>query len=229
MNKSENQIQPALVATIAGTSLALPAMYLLGILEPKGISSAPANSSYFLFLNALCVLVLFLFELKTMNTNNHGIKSSDQGIASAIITILMVFYMPILDRYSWQVLVLNSKLEYFYVVGLVTFAAGITIRAFAAKQLGKYFTHELQVVPNQKVISSGLYKYVRHPAYLGTLMLVVGFSWMFLSNIGLLLSAPMLFLALYRIKNEEKMLSNYFGNEYQEYMVTTKKIIPFLL
>src|SRR3970040_1679681 len=84
MNKSENQIQPALVATIAGTSLALPAMYLLGILEPKGISSAPANSSYFLFLNALCVLVLFLFELKTMNTNNHGIKSSDQGIASAI-------------------------------------------------------------------------------------------------------------------------------------------------
>jgi protein-S-isoprenylcysteine O-methyltransferase Ste14 len=115
------------------------------------------------------------------------------------------------------------------VVGLVTFAAGITIRAFAAKQLGKYFTHELQVVPNQKVISSGLYKYVRHPAYLGTLMLVVGFSWMFLSNIGLLLSAPMLFLALYRIKNEEKMLSNYFGNEYQEYMVTTKKIIPFLL
>jgi protein-S-isoprenylcysteine O-methyltransferase Ste14 len=222
-------MQIKLVATVIAATLTLPLMYYLEIFVAKDNPHIPADIDFLLYINIVCLIVLFVFEIKTMSTSQTKSKSSDRGFLSALITIAAVIYMPVLDRYSWQVFSTGSNYKFYYAAGLTLFGLGVIIRKSAATRLGEYFTHELRVTPGQKVIDKGLYRFIRHPAYLGTLLLVLGISWMFLSNIGLLLMFPMMILALYRIKNEEKMLKAHLGLEYQEYILKTKKLIPFIL
>ncbi|MFQ5712267.1 MAG: methyltransferase family protein [Candidatus Geothermarchaeales archaeon] len=69
---------------------------------------------------------------------------------------------------------------------------------------------------------------MRHPAYLGSLLLSPGIPLIFSSFYGFLLILWIIPCFLYRIRIEESMLLEKFGDEYREYMKETKKIIPFI-
>jgi protein-S-isoprenylcysteine O-methyltransferase Ste14 len=98
----------------------------------------------------------------------------------------------------------------------------------ARKTLGRYFSHGLRTLQKPELIKHGIYKYVRHPAYLGSLLLSPGIPLIFSSFYGFLLMLGLIPCFLYRIKIEESMLLERFGNEYREYMMKTKKIIPYI-
>ena len=229
MAKSPDRIQFGLIVTVLALVVALPLLYLFNVLEAKESSSWPLGSVLFLYVNVCCVVMLLIFEVRTMTTNRSNNRASDGGYISAVVTIVAVLYMPVIDRYSWHIFNIHSYSGYFYILGLCLFVAGIVLRRAAAEQLGEYFTHELRISPGQTIVDSGPYRHIRHPAYLGTLILTLGFSWAFLSNIGLLMVMPMMIMALYRIKKEEEMLQRSFGEQYKAYMLRTKRIIPFLL
>jgi len=99
----------------------------------------------------------------------------------------------------------------------------------AVKTLGKQWDFKAKIIEGHELITSGPYNIVRHPIYSGMfgLLIVTGFS---ISQLWAFLTAIVLYLAgtIFRTKVEEKLLIQYFGDEYIEYKKRIRGIIPFL-
>jgi protein-S-isoprenylcysteine O-methyltransferase Ste14 len=61
-------------------------------------------------------------------------------------------------------------------LGLLLVYVGIALRLYAIKVLGAYFTTTVAVAPEQPVIEEGPYRLIRHPAYTGSLITLLGGS-----------------------------------------------------
>lgn len=113
--------------------------------------------------------------------------------------------------------------------GLLLLLAGIIIRWTAIYSLGKYFTGTVLIKTDHRLIRSGLYKHLRHPAYAGTLLAHLGLGLSFSNWFSLGLSVvPYSVAALYRMHVEEQALKDAFGVEYLDYSRTTRRLIPKL-
>lgn len=100
------------------------------------------------------------------NSNNRG--KNDRG--SFYVVIIGFTYSIYIDIYFIRHDFIFNKiiLPYsFYILGIVLMIIGIFIRAISAATLRNNFTVEVNTSNNQDLIKSGLYKYVRNPAYLG--------------------------------------------------------------
>ncbi len=113
-------------------------------------------------------------------------------------------------------------------VGLALFALGIIVLAAAMRTLGKLYTSYLGIQPGHRLVTSGPYRYVLHPGYLGEVLSMFGIGLSLSSVVGLALALLSLLLVLKRIKPEEEMLTAEFGDEYRKYMGRTKRLVPFI-
>jgi protein-S-isoprenylcysteine O-methyltransferase Ste14 len=103
-------------------------------------------------------------------------------------------------------------------VGCLVIAAGVVIRWTAVATLGRYFTLQVAIVKDHKMIDRGIYGTLRHPAYLGSLTSFVGLGLAMENWITLLVVLILpLGAVLYRISVEEKVLRDHFGMQYEEY------------
>jgi protein-S-isoprenylcysteine O-methyltransferase Ste14 len=75
-------------------------------------------------------------------------------------------------------------------------------------------------------VTTGLYSTIRHPSYLGLLVMALGWSLGFRSLAGVLLTLLMLFPLIARIRSEEALLEEHFGSEYAAYRARTYRLIP---
>ena len=115
------------------------------------------------------------------------------------------------------------------VAGLIVMWLGLAIRFWAIAALGRAFRTTVEVDPGQAVVSTGPYRWVRHPSYSGLLLIVAGFgvavgNWLALV-ICIVLPLPAL---LQRIQVEEAELTNVLGDRYSAYQAQTKRLIPGL-
>ena len=113
--------------------------------------------------------------------------------------------------------------------GVLLLAVGLAVRWTAIFQLGRAFSANVAIRATQKLKDSGLYRYVRHPSYLGMLLIFLGIgidsrNWI---SLAIVMIFPTLAL-LYRIRVEESALLEAFGEEYTAYRRTTKRLIPFV-
>jgi protein-S-isoprenylcysteine O-methyltransferase Ste14 len=111
--------------------------------------------------------------------------------------------------------------------GLVVTWLGLAIRVWAIAALGRAFRTTVEVDPGQAVVSTGPYRWIRHPSYSGLLLIVTGFglasgSWLALA-ICALLPLPAL---LRRIHVEEAEMARVLGDRYRAYAAQTKRLIP---
>lgn len=118
----------------------------------------------------------------------------------------------------------------FLYVGLALFVAGELFRFWAIMTLGKYFSPIVTVFPDQKVVTWGPYRLVRHPAYGGAIISFLGIALATRS----VFSLPLVLVdaAMYnnRANVEEKLLIESLGDEYIKYKSKVKKkFIPFIL
>jgi len=117
----------------------------------------------------------------------------------------------------------------FFGIGMVIFVIGLLIRIHSILTLKQYFTYSVATVENHKIITNGLYRFIRHPGYLGQLMVFFGISISISNWISvLLMMIPVSIGYLYRISIEEEFMSEQLGEDYQFYQERTKKIIPML-
>jgi protein-S-isoprenylcysteine O-methyltransferase Ste14 len=106
---------------------------------------------------------------------------------------------------------------------------GVIVRWVAIMQLGNAFTVDVAITDSARLKTDGIYERIRHPSYLGILMIVTGFSFAMNSFYSfLVLVVPVSVAILYRISIEEDVLIGEFGNNYIEYKKETKKIIPWI-
>ncbi len=113
--------------------------------------------------------------------------------------------------------------------GILLYISGLIIRWMSIIKLKKRFTVNVAINRGHVLETGGLYKYIRHPSYLGLLLILAGLSLAMNSLISFIIIIVPVFLALnYRIFIEEKMLEAEFGEEYANFRSTRKKIIPYV-
>lgn len=113
--------------------------------------------------------------------------------------------------------------------GLALMVAGLALRVWSTRVLGEYYTRTLRTAERQSLIDRGPYRVIRHPGYLGVLMLWVGAGLATANWLATMLMALVLFVAYsYRIQSEEQMLAAAFGEEYRRYAGRTRRLIPFV-
>jgi protein-S-isoprenylcysteine O-methyltransferase Ste14 len=113
--------------------------------------------------------------------------------------------------------------------GLIVMWLGLAIRVWAIATLGRAFRTTVEVDPGQAVVSSGPYRWVRHPSYSGLLLIVTGCglaagNWLALA-VCAVLPLPAL---LRRIQVEEAELTGVLGDRYRAYQAQTKRLVPRL-
>lgn len=112
------------------------------------------------------------------------------------------------------------------IIGVLCFAMGIVIRWISIIQLNKDFTVDVAISKNHSLNTSGIYKYIRHPSYLGLLLICFGLSIAMNSILSFaVIMLPILIVILYRIRIEEKLLLNEFGADYTNYSKRTYRLI----
>lgn len=117
----------------------------------------------------------------------------------------------------------------FFAIGMALFGIGFLIRIYSILTLKHYFTYSVAEVENHKIIETGLYKIIRHPGYLGQLIIFMGISISISNWLSILLMMiPVTLGFLYRIKVEEKFMLDQLGEDYKNYLERTKRIIPIL-
>ncbi|MFZ1748185.1 MAG: isoprenylcysteine carboxylmethyltransferase family protein [Nitrospirales bacterium] len=117
----------------------------------------------------------------------------------------------------------------FFAIGVALITLGLIIRIHSMLTLKQYFTYSVARADDHQLVETGLYKVIRHPGYLGQLMIFLGIS-ISLSN-WLSILAMMLPIALgygYRIKVEERFMLEQLGKEYLDYQQRTKRMIPLI-
>ena len=113
------------------------------------------------------------------------------------------------------------------ILGLALLLAGVAFRWVAIYTLGKYFTGTVLIKGDHRLVRTGLYKHLRHPAYTGSLVAHLGLGLSFSNWLSLSLSfVPYFMAAMYRMHIEEQALVEAFGEEYITYSRNTKRLIP---
>jgi protein-S-isoprenylcysteine O-methyltransferase Ste14 len=119
--------------------------------------------------------------------------------------------------------------EWFSYVGATIMLVGITLRQWAIWVLGGFFSTEVTIISNQRIVIEGPYGVLRHPSYTGLLMTMLGLGLAARTWAGTLAALLLFGWGIgYRIKVEEDALKKEFGNEYLDYAKKTKRLIPFI-
>jgi protein-S-isoprenylcysteine O-methyltransferase Ste14 len=175
--------------------------------------------SYFFFISEF--VLMLSKRTKKSNTSKRGDKGS-----------LLILWLSVMIPLTAGFFIINFGFGnftgiFYYYAGIIIFAAGMIIRWIAILQLKKSFTVDVSVNKEQLLKTDGLYKRIRHPSYLGLILILAGLSVSMCNYITfLVIVIPIFFAVLYRISVEEKLLSEEFGEKYKNYKKTTKKIIP---
>lgn len=94
--------------------------------------------------------------------------------------------------------------------------------------MNTYASRAIETMENQKVIKHGVYSRIRHPMYLGAILIIVMTPVALGSFLGVLLSAPLIVIIVFRIMDEEKLLVQELEG-YEQYCNETKyRLIPHI-
>jgi protein-S-isoprenylcysteine O-methyltransferase Ste14 len=113
-------------------------------------------------------------------------------------------------------------------IGAVLFAGGIALAVWARLHLGRNWGMPMTQRAEPELITSGPYRFVRHPIYSGLLTAMLGTA--LVNNLlGLIVVALLVAYFYYSGTVEERNLTATFPTAYPEYKSRTKMLIPFLL
>ena len=183
------------------------------------------------FLFGITNFLWFLSEImlnRLLRTKTGDKQNADKGTLAAIwITIVVCIslsvYISIVNQYR---IADNLMIPY---LGLSVVNIGIVFRLLSVRSLGKFFTVSVTIRQDHQLKTDGFYKYLRHPSYAASLISFVGLGVALNNWISLgLLSVAIFSVFVIRIRVEEKVLVEQFGDQYLEYKKSTWALIPFV-
>lgn len=117
----------------------------------------------------------------------------------------------------------------FFAAGAMLVVLGLYIRIGSILALKNQFTYTVTKIKNHELVDTGWYKSIRHPGYLGQLIIFLGIATSMSNWLSLLgMMVPVTIGFLYRISVEEKFMQEQMGQKYLDYKNNTKRLIPGL-
>jgi protein-S-isoprenylcysteine O-methyltransferase Ste14 len=207
------------------TSAAATLVYLgLAILGRGGTATffaQPALSTVAAATILLCIVGLF------SEGNLSAGEREDRGnrwvlAAFAVVGIASAYLPAYTDRIGFWTLD-GDGVRW---LGVALFVAGGALRLWPVFALGPRFSGLVAIQPGHELVTTGVYRVIRNPSYLGLLVNALGWALAFRSTIGVLLALLYVPPLLVRIRAEETLLHSYFGEEYDAYRARTSRLIP---
>jgi protein-S-isoprenylcysteine O-methyltransferase Ste14 len=199
-----------------------------------GLAIAGFGSAAAFFANparlALMIVGLALFVAARFAGGNLSAgEREDRGnrwvVGAFTIVGLLLGYTPALsDRYD----ILTLDGEGVRWIGVALFAIGGALRLAPVFVLGPRFSGLVAIQTDHRLVTNGIYRFIRHPSYLGLIMTTFGWALAFRSLIGLLLAVLVVPILVARIRAEEALLLSHFGAEYEAYRARAWRMIPWL-
>ena len=163
---------------------------------------------------------------KLSNTNEDAQFKEFSGLvilAGLFIAVVIIHWWAI---YDFSRLARTENVWQWF--GMIILVSAIIINQLAIRTLKGLFDR-ITIKPNHHLVTTGIYRQVRHPVYLSYVLLLVGYCMILQSFVSLVLTVVSCTIWLEnRINIEEKMLVEKFGDRYQAYQRKTRKIIPFI-
>jgi protein-S-isoprenylcysteine O-methyltransferase Ste14 len=172
---------------------------------------------------------LFEIFMSRRQTDNRKIfKAGDKGsIWLLTLSISMGFWLSFIIASTKIGRI--SHWNTFFVIGTFLVLTGLIIRVTSILKLKQQFTYTVTKIENHELIETGLYKIIRHPGYLGQLIIFLGISVCLSNWISVLLMIiPVLSGYLNRINVEERFMVEELGQKYIDYRRRTKRLIPYV-
>lgn len=157
-----------------------------------------------------------------------GKRLRRQSIVAAGMVLLLfgaLVFLPFADRRHIGVMIDSQVVRW---VGLALVGCGNTLIFWSGVALGRMYSPEVTIQESHHLITTGLYGLIRHPRYLGTIFLAFGLPLLFRSWICLAGSVSFLAVVLLRIQDEEAVLHQEFGQEWEAYCEHSWRLIPYL-
>ncbi|MCE5270744.1 isoprenylcysteine carboxylmethyltransferase family protein, partial [bacterium] len=187
----------------------------------------PARLWYVVFTVVLHTLIVI--RLPDSGRWTRGERTvSRQRLAIFLLMLLSLALMPLApwcDRRGVLVLGGGETLRW---VGLNAYCLGIWITHWAEATLGRQFSVEVTIQEGHTLVTGGPYRWLRHPRYSGIILYMAGVALTFRSWLGLALVGGMALVLLWRIRDEDQLLHEQFGAEWEAWAARTKKLAPFV-
>lgn len=192
----------------------------------------------FLILWALLSVVRIYFGRKTKTHDNlAGIteklstatKDVSKGflIVTALITMIggagLILYLLAPPWWTWTRLPLGEWVQW---LGIVVAIPSLFLLIWVHRHLDKQWSIALELAEDHKLITSGPYKRIRHPMYLGIFIYTAGMILVSSDILVLLFFGFTIWVNYRRIPEEEQMMIEEFGDEYRSYMKYSGKLLP---
>lgn len=184
----------------------------------------------------LLTLALFLFWrgywwVEEQKANKEKPKTKQATFKGKVVhsLILLTASLVILQLLGFPLWKMPYTLISLQVIGFLFVLFGLYISFIGRKELGTNWVsgHEYQIKKEHTLITSGIYRYIRHPIYSGMFFMLLGVE-LLVNSYFVLLAIPA-FIGIYIYgKKEEKILLEHFGKQYKEYMQRTKMFVPFV-
>lgn len=175
------------------------------------------------------VLHLIMIPVMTLSTSGRS-KGLEHAPDWKPFFPLLVFHslftayvMPYLDARDLWVLPGGDVTRW---AGLVLLTAGVLLRLGPMLALGRRFASVVALQPDHTLATTGFYGRVRHPSYLGILLMDVGFAGVFRSVPAVALLPLVFWMFKRRMDVEEAFMTGRFGDEYREYAARTARLLP---
>ncbi len=169
-------------------------------------------------------------QLKTTLTNSEikpvgFLQKTPLNVAAIILLLVVLGIFSLLTFNPEEYIALDTS----RLIGLFFFILFSWLQIRAQKNLGVNYSQEIVILKKHELVKSGVHKFIRHPQYLFQIFSDLGAGVALLSYliipIVILIEIPLLVL---RAREEEKLLSDHFKEEFVEYKKQSGFIIPFI-
>jgi protein-S-isoprenylcysteine O-methyltransferase Ste14 len=209
-------------ATLVGT-LAYLGLAIIGWGGIAPFFAHPARIALAIVIVALAVAALF------SGGNLSPGEREDRGnrwvlVPLALLGLLGAYLPAYTERHDFWVID-GDAVRW---LGVALSVVGGALRLWPVFVLGHRFSGLVAIQPGHTLVTGGIYRFIRHPSYLGLLIASLGWGLVFRSSVGVLIALLTIPPILARIRAEETLLRAHFGDAYESYRARTARLVPGL-
>jgi len=209
------------VVAVLVVSLYMNSLFI--ILAPEVYTSFMTLIPILLFTMVTC----FDVAIRSVSTERDRYNRALVGIAFLLFPLAVA--LPYTE-FMWLTSTYLMGLRIFvFIIGVLVLLLGSSILVASRLQIGQYGGSKIVIEEEHKLVTDRIYRYIRNPQYLGFLLLFSGYSFSLGSILMMFVTATGLFLIFRsRILLEEKILLETFGDEYEDYLNHTWRLLPHI-
>ena len=188
---------------------------------------------YLNFIVPACWIIFLVYWIISARKTKRTIKTKGPVDVNFYPIMFLGYILFVRPRFPKPFDFLSVKLlpdnQWLMLLGIAIVIGGLVITIIARRTLADNWSSAVTFKENHELITAGIYHFVRHPIYTGILLMFLGSAYLYLSWSTIIGFGLMVFAIIYKIRLEEKMMTEHFPDAYPIYKTKVKAIIPFVL